>query len=125
VRTELARSEGNVNAQNYAESAGKGAAVGSLVDMLELIGSIGKYQESDKTRLDSAKLGLTIGKFIEFCDYKFEDRDEDARTLPGVKIKSQVGPLIGPIYSAEIILPITFLREIEAIREDKINEILK
>jgi hypothetical protein len=73
----------------------------------------------------SIRVETTIGKFIEFCDYKFEDRDGDERTLPGVKIKSQVGPLIGSIYSAEIILPISFLREIEAIREDKINQILK
>jgi len=84
-------------------------------------GSIPKHSIKVETR----GFGLTISKFIEFCDYKFEDRDEDARTLPGVKIKSQVGPLIGPIYSAEIILPIIFLREIEAIREDKINQILK
>jgi hypothetical protein len=84
-------------------------------------GSIPKHSIKVETR----GFGLTIGKFIEFCDYKFEDRDEDARTLPGVKIKSQVGPLIGSIYSAEIILPISFLREIESIREDKINQILK
>ena len=66
------------------------------------------------------------GSFTEFCDYQFEDRFDRMETLPGVKVKTFYNlPLIGPIYSAEIELPIELLRETEIIREDKINKILK
>lgn len=83
--------------------------------------------------VETEAFGMRPGNFIEFCDYQFQDRlhneygrFEEKKTLPGVKVKTFYNlPLIGPIYSAEIELPIELLRETEVIREDKINEILK
>ena len=68
------------------------------------------------------------GSFVEFCDYKFKDRDGEELTIPGFKMNGFPLPrtiIYSPIYSAEIELPISLLREPEIIREDKINQILK
>lgn len=76
--------------------------------------------------VETKAFGMRPGSFTEFCDYQFEDRFDRMETLPGVKVKTFYNlPLIGPIYSAEIELPIELLRETEIIREDKINKILK
>ena len=100
VKAEQLRSEGSVHAENYAETAGQGAAVGSLVDLFELFGSYGKWQESGKTGFDHAKLALTLGKFItgftdtvnttlkyakDSDDYMPEALTQSISLLPGIK----------------------------------------
>lgn len=63
--------------------------------------------------------GSKVGEFVEFCEYKHE-----GTILLGVKIKSGGIPLIGPIHSSTIFLPISYLREVEIVREDKIDVFL-
>jgi hypothetical protein len=90
----------DVHAENYANSAGQGAAVGSVVDLFELFGSYGKWQESGKTGFDHAKLALTLGKFItgftdtvnttlkyakDSDDYMPEALTQSISLLPGIK----------------------------------------
>jgi hypothetical protein len=78
----------DVHAENYANSAGQGAAVGSVVDLFELFGSYGKWQESGKTGFDHAKLGLTLGRFttgfIDMVNTTLKYTKDSAGYLPEV-----------------------------------------
>jgi hypothetical protein len=100
AKAEQLRSEGSVDAENYAKTAGQGAAFGSLVDLFELFGSYGKWQESGKTGFDHAKLALTLGKFItgftdavnttlkyapDSDDYMPEALTQSISLLPGIR----------------------------------------